>query len=75
VAARVVPKGYKSRALTLSIDATAGFNTAFRKAKAPKSFAISRKTGNWAIGKSDARAIDGCEKHGRPGDCEIVIRE
>ena len=75
VAARVVPKGYEPRALTLSIDATAGFNSAYRKAKPPKSFAISRKTGDWAMGKSDSAAIAGCEKQGRPGDCEIVIRD
>ena len=75
VAARVVPKGYKPRPLTLSIDATAGFNATYRKVNPPKSFAISNKTGNWAMGKSDAAALRGCEKRGRPGDCEIVIRD
>ena len=75
VAARVVPKRSKPRPLTLSVDATAAFNSIYRKAKSPKSFAISRKTGNWEVGKSDGAAINSCEKIGRPGDCEIVLRD
>ena len=75
VAARVVPKGYKPRPLTLSVDATAGFTSAYQKAKAPKFLAISRKTGNWSIGRTEQAALGACERSGRPGDCEIVIRD
>ncbi len=75
VAAQVVPKRYKPRDLTLSIDATVGFDRAYRKADAPKAFAISRKSGNWGIGRSDDAALASCENNGRPGDCEIVIRD
>lgn len=75
VAAQVVPKRYKVRDLTLSIDATVGFDRAYRKAASPKAFAISRKSGNWGMGSNDASARSACEKSGNPGDCEIVIRD
>lgn len=75
VAAFVVPKRYKSQSLTLSIDATVGFDRAYRKATSPKAFAISKTSGNWGIGRSDEAARASCEKAGQPGDCEIVIRD
>lgn len=75
LAARMVPKSYKTQPLTLSIDATAAFDKAYRRAKSPKAFAISKATGSWGIGRSDASALAGCEKSGRPKDCEIVIRD
>ena len=75
VAAFLVPKRYKSQDLTLSIDATVGFDRTYRKAAAPKAFAISRKSGNWGIGRTDEAARASCEKAGQPGDCEIVIRD
>jgi hypothetical protein len=75
LAARIVPKNYKQRSLTLSIDATAAFDKAYRKAKSPKAFAISPATGNWGMGASDAGAKAACEKNGRPKDCKIVIRD
>ena len=74
LAARIVPKKYKPGALTLSIDATAAFDKAYRKAKTPKAFAISKTSGSWGMGKSDAGALTACEKTLNPGDCEIVIR-
>lgn len=75
LAARMVPKGYKPRPLTLSIDATAAFDKAYRRAKSPKAFAISKATGSWGMGRSDAAALAACEKTGRPKDCEVVIRD
>lgn len=75
VAALVVPKRYKPRDLTLSIDATVGFERTYRKAASPKAFAISKTSGNWGLGQSDAAARANCEKNGGPGDCEIVIRD
>lgn len=75
LAARMVPKRYKPRALTLSIDATAAFEKAYRKAKSPKAFAISPSSGSWGMGTSDAAAKAACEKNGRPKDCRIVIRD
>ena len=75
VAARVVPKRFKDRALMLSIDATVGFKTTYLKAKAPKSFAISASAGNWGMGADDAQALKNCEINGTPGDCRIVIRD
>ena len=75
LAARMVPKRFKPRPLTLSIDATAAFEKAYRRAKSPKAFAISNSTGNWGMGRSDAAALAACEKNGKPRDCEIVIRD
>lgn len=75
VAARIVPKRYKTRDLTLSIDATVGFRTTYLKAKGPKSFAISPSAGNWGMGGSDAQALKNCELNGAPGDCNVVIRD
>ena len=74
VAARVVPKGYKARALTLSVDATAAFQGTYRKAKGAKAFAISPSTGKWGMGKSDQSALTACKAKNPANDCEIVIR-
>ena len=74
VAAQIVPRNYGARALTLSVDATAGFDKKYRKMKGPKAFAISRRSGAWAIATSDAAAIAACEQAASRGDCEIVIR-
>ncbi len=71
VAARVVPKRYKARNLTLSVEATEGFNRTFRKTKGAKSFAISEGTGAWGMGTTDQAALQRCGVR----DCEIVIRE
>lgn len=75
LAARMVPKRYKPQALTLSIDATAAFEKAYRKAKSPKAFAISKTSGSWGIGISDEAALAACEGNRRARDCEIVIRD
>ncbi|MGI9391802.1 MAG: hypothetical protein ACR2O1_17245 [Boseongicola sp.] len=76
LAARIVPKKYKPRELTLSYDATDAFSRRFRREKAPKSFAISLATGAWGMGKSDAMAIAACEKEASSkADCQIVIRD
>ena len=76
MAARILPKKYKPRELTLSFDATAVFARKFRREKSPKSFAISGASGAWGMGKPDAAAIAVCEKDASgAGDCEIVIRD
>ncbi len=76
LAARVVPKGYKPQFLTLSSDATEGFNRAYRRARSPKALAISRATGAWGIGAGDASAIASCAGDARgAGDCTVVIRD
>lgn len=76
LAARIVPKKYAPRELTLSYDATDAFTRRFRREKAPKSFAISTATGAWGMGKSDVTAIAACEKEiSSAADCQIVIRD
>ena len=75
IAAVIVPKRYKPRDLTLSIDATAAFDKTYRKAKAPKAFAISPTGGGWGMGLNDAAAIKACAKSSGDKDCEVVIRD
>ncbi len=76
LAARIVPRKYKPRDLTLSYDATEAFNRSFRREKAPKSFGISASSGAWGVGKTDAAAIASCEKDAAgAGDCQVVIRD
>lgn len=76
LAARIVPKKYEPRELTLSYDATDAFTRRFRRETAPKSFAISGTTGAWGIAETDAAAISACEKDAsNAGDCQIVIRD
>lgn len=71
VAARVVPKRFEPSALTLSVEATVGFNKTFRKTRGAKSFAISEATGAWGMGTTDEAAKGRCGVD----DCKIVIRE
>lgn len=76
LAARILPRKYKPRALTLSYDATTVFTRSFRREKAPKSFAISSASGAWGSGKNDTAAIAECEKAAAGAqDCEVVIRD
>lgn len=76
VAAQVVPKKFRPGGLSLSLDATAAFDKVYRKAKTPKAFAISRGTGGWGIGTSDAAAIAACASNaGGANDCTVAIRD
>ena len=76
IAARVVPKNYERRALTLSVDATAAFQGEYRRSKAPKALAVSPTSGAWGIGNSDQSAIGACaNSRERPRDCRVVVRD
>lgn len=75
VAAVIVPKRYKARDLSLSLDATAAFDKTYRKAKSPKAFAASRSGGGWGMGASDAAAVSACEASSGAKDCVVVIRD
>jgi hypothetical protein len=76
IAARVVPRGYEPRALTMSYDATSAFGQVFRRARSPKAFAISDATGAYAIGTGAEAALATCRAD-RPGaaDCRVVIAD
>lgn len=71
IAARVLPKGYGARSLTLSVDATAAFDRKFRRLSGPKAFAISPRSGAWGYGATEAAAKAACGA----SDCKIVIKE
>lgn len=72
IAADIMPQRYKAgRALQMSIDATFGFGSEFRRAGKPKAFALSAATGLWGFGPSDAAAIAACNAQ----DCKVVVRD
>ncbi|UYP69242.1 5-aminolevulic acid synthase [Thalassobacter stenotrophicus] len=72
VAADILPKRYRAgRALQLSMGATAGFDTEYRKARGSRSFAISAESGLWGWGPDDAAALQACNAQ----DCKVVVRD
>ncbi|MDJ0629041.1 MAG: hypothetical protein QNJ44_12350 [Rhodobacter sp.] len=80
LAARILPKRWKPRPVSLSSDATAAF-TQYRRADAPKAFAVSRLSKAFSVVSGDGAsetALDRCNRQaaaaGRPG-CEIVIED
>jgi hypothetical protein len=76
VAAQILPRDYQPRGFTLSYDATEEFRGAYRRARAPKAFAISNATGAWGIGGSAAEAIATCNAAARgAGDCRAVVQD
>jgi hypothetical protein len=76
IAARVLPRGYEARALTLSHDATGAFERAYRRERAPKAMAVSPSTGAFAIARSAEGAIAACRGNGSgAGDCRVVIAD
>ncbi len=76
IAARVVPKNYERRALTLSVDATEALQGDYRRSRSPKALAISPTSGAWGIGRGDQAAIAACaDNKERPRDCRVVVRD
>ncbi|WP_145953376.1 5-aminolevulic acid synthase [Oceaniglobus indicus] len=79
IAAHILPPGYEARALTLSADATAGFNNSYVGAGSPKALAISPSTGEWSIAKGQgagAAATTSCSGAARSqgaSDCRVVV--
>ena len=74
IAARVLPRGYQSRPLTLSEAATRAFDTTYRRLIRPKAFAISETTGAWGLGGTERAALNNCRRGGAR-DCRVVIRD
>lgn len=75
VAARILPKGYEPRDLSLSSKATLAFETVYARARAPKALVISARTGAYGVGNPD-EAMATCRRVARTvNDCAIVIRD
>jgi hypothetical protein len=78
IALEVRPAGYEARDVTLSADATAGFNRDYRRARGERALAISASTGLWSIatgaGAAEA-AIAGCQGESAARDCTVVIAD
>ncbi|WP_102110047.1 5-aminolevulic acid synthase [Oceaniglobus roseus] len=77
IAAHVLPAGYAERGLTLSVDATQGFNDSYLPAGSPKALAISPSTGQWSIAAGQgagATATRSCNAKGA-GDCQVVVAD
>ncbi|MEL7343423.1 MAG: hypothetical protein AAFN59_01005 [Pseudomonadota bacterium] len=71
VVARVLPRGYEPKELTMSVSATDDFRKRFRRAPSPKAFAISPASGAWGTGADGASAISNCGVT----DCTVVIKD
>lgn len=81
VVARLLPKSWKPRDLTLSQPATERFRSGWSKEDGPKYLAMSPSTEAWVIAKgpgADAAALQRCnaraQEHGA-SDCVIAIAE
>lgn len=75
VAARIVPRGYAARAVTLSSNATRALQERYAPAAGPKAMAISPSTGAFGVGAPQA-ALGTCQAGaGSAGDCSIVVRD
>jgi len=80
IALRVLPKRWKARPLSLSVDATLAFR-AYRKGKGARALAMSAATEAYAIAKGEGAgeaALAACNaaavKSGSP-DCEVMVAD
>ncbi len=75
VAARVLPRRFEQRALTLSVDATRDFR-AYRRADEPKAFAVSRDSRSYALSSGEGaveQALENCNLAADTRDCYTAI--
>ncbi|AZB65230.1 5-aminolevulic acid synthase [Cereibacter sphaeroides] len=73
----VRPKGWKSRPLSLSSDATEGFRADYGT-RGPRALAVSPATGRWGIGAgagAGEAALAACAKAGGAGDCVLAVAD
>ncbi len=80
IAARILPRGYRNRDLTLSASATEAL-TAYRRASAPKAFAASTATQGFAFrtgANAAAEAMAACNASAQrkgAADCAVVVAD
>lgn len=76
LAARILPPGYQSRAISLSHDATRGFFDVYVPATGTKHFAASEATGAWAMAPTLNGAMRACAQDTKgANDCTIVVQD
>lgn len=76
VAARILPRRYEARELTLSSETTTAFRQIYRKASGDRALAISPTTGAWGIGVSRVEALDACTNGPQSAeDCIVVVQD
>jgi len=82
VVAYVLPRGYDGvRAVMMSTSATDAFRDSYKRAPAPKAFALSAATGKWgaatAAGSGEAARADALASCTNAGgtDCRVVTAE
>ncbi|MGL6212114.1 MAG: 5-aminolevulic acid synthase [Paracoccaceae bacterium] len=73
VATLIRPEGYEPRALSLSLDATAGFRADYPGKGG--AMAISAGTGAWGIAEGAEAALAACAAKGGATDCAVVIAD
>ena len=77
IAARILPRRWEPRDLTMSVDATRAFRD-YRRARAPKAFAISEGSRAYAVTNGDgaiAQALADCNAAALVADCSIVVSD
>lgn len=79
IVATILPRGYKPRGLTLSVDATTALKKDYRRLGSPKALAISPSTGAYGIDRGDGgRAIAICNAEAKKRgaqDCVVAVRD
>lgn len=72
------PAGWQAGALSLSAEATDGFERDYRRARGPRALAISPATGTWGIGLGENAAEEAtaaCRAENAAADCAVVIQD
>lgn len=78
IALEVRPTGWEARDLSLSADATAGFDTDYRPRRGNRALAASPSTGQWGIGRGRSAtddAMSACQGTPAVSDCVILIAD
>ncbi len=77
IALELRPTGWEERALSLSADATAAFDSDYR-GMGRRAFAVSLASGQWGIGRGrDAaeEALNTCRADSDVSDCAVIIAD
>lgn len=79
IGARVLPRGYESRPIELSLGATTAFDETYRGIRGEKALAVSVGTGQFAIARgpgAEEQAVARCNAAaGGANDCRVVVSD
>lgn len=75
VVALVRPKGWQTRDLQLSLNATAFFNRDYLTAASPRALATSASTGSFGFGAGAEAALADCAAKSAADDCLVAVAD